>query len=241
MNSFVAYSSIFGGRFVSPRRHKRNARAWALHRSALGASLPCPSLASLSFLGKSQRMTRLARRRGTADFTDFEQIKGVLAHAGRRRGSLEAWRLGSLDRPHAARLSQRTRRTTVQARSDKPSTAGTKWTARRRGRAVRSRKAHVRPGDLGGMAGFARHALGEGALTRPGEQRTENGEQRARGKRATVKPLCVSGVGHRPVVLQRRSSGDSGDSGDSGAPLWGDGWRRQGAKPMGGRERSAGV
>ena len=141
MNSFVAYSSIFGGRFVSPRRHKRNARAWALHRSALGASLPCPSLASLSFLGKSQRMTRLARRRGTADFTDFEQIKGVLAHAGRRRGSLEAWRLGSLDRPHAARLSQRTwrlgsldrphaarlsqrtRRTTVQARSDKPSTA----------------------------------------------------------------------------------------------------------------------
>ena len=219
MNSFVAYSSIFGGRFVSPRRHKRNARAWALHRSALGASLPCPSLASLSFLGKSQRMTRLARRRGTADFTDFEQIKGVLAHAGRRRGSLEAWRLGSLDRPHAARLSQRTRRTTVQARSDKPSTAG----------------------DLGGMAGFARHALGEGALTRPGEQRTENGEQRARGKRATVKPLCVSGVGHRPVVLQRRSSGDSGDSGDSGAPLWGDGWRRQGAKPMGGRERSAGV
>ena len=224
MNSFVAYSSIFGGRFVSPRRHKRNARAWALHRSALGASLPCPSLASLSFLGKSQRMTRLARRRGTADFTDFEQIKGVLAHAGRRRGSKE--HEGPPCRREATNL---------------PRLRGTKWTARRRGRAVRSRKAHVRPGDLGGMAGFARHALGEGALTRPGEQRTENGEQRARGKRATVKPLCVSGVGHRPVVLQRRSSGDSGDSGDSGAPLWGDGWRRQGAKPMGGRERSAGV
>ena len=96
-----------------------------------------------------------------------------------------------------------------------PRLRGTKGMARRRGRAVRARKAHVRPGDLGGMAGFARHAL-----------------------RATVKPLCVSGVGHRPVVLQRRSSGDSGDS---GAPLWGDGWRRQGAKPMGGRERSAGV
>ena len=48
----------------------------------------------------------------TADYADFEQIKGVLAHAGRVIGSLEVWRLGSLDRPHAARLSQRTRRTT---------------------------------------------------------------------------------------------------------------------------------
>ena len=83
-----------------------------------------------------------------------------------------------------------------------PRLRGTKGIARRRGRAVRARKAHVRPGGLRGMAGFARHALGEGALTRPGEQRTENGEQRARGKRATVKPLYVSGVGHRPVVLQ---------------------------------------
>ena len=30
-----------------------------------------------------------ARRVGTADFTDFRQIKGVLAHAGRTIGSLE--------------------------------------------------------------------------------------------------------------------------------------------------------
>ena len=164
----------------------------------------------------------------------------MLAYAGRRRGSLEAWRLGSLVTLrgyHKGHEGPPCRREATNL----PRLRGTKGIARRRGRAVRARKAHVRPGDLGGMAGFARHALGEGALTRPGEQRTENGEQRARGKRATVKPLCVSGVGHRPVVLQRRSLGDSGDSGDSGAPLWGDGWRRQGAKPMGGRERSAGV
>ena len=32
------------------------------------------------------------RRKGTADFADWEQIKGVLAHAGRREGGLEAWR-----------------------------------------------------------------------------------------------------------------------------------------------------
>ena len=47
---------------------------------------------------------------------------------------------------------------TVQARSDKPSTAK-KATL---GRAVRAHKAHVQPGGLRGMAGFARHALGEG-------------------------------------------------------------------------------
>ena len=44
---------------------------------------------------------------------------------------------------------------TVQARSDKPSTAK----RRRRGRAVRARKAHVRPEGLRSVAGFARHAL----------------------------------------------------------------------------------
>ena len=54
-------------------------------------------------------------------------------------------------------LSQRTRRTTVQARSDKPSTAkGHKGDSTTLGRAG------------GGMAGFARHAWGEGALARPG-------------------------------------------------------------------------
>ena len=36
---------------------------------------------------------------------------------------MEVWKFRGLDRPHAARLSQRTRRTTVQARSAKPSTA----------------------------------------------------------------------------------------------------------------------
>ena len=152
----------------------------------------------------------------------------MLPHAGRRRGSLEAWRLGSL--------------VTLRGyhKEHEGPQRGTKGIARRRGRAVRARKAHVRPGGLRGMAGFARHALGEGALTRPGEQRTENGEQRARGKRATVKPLCVSGVGHRPVVLQRRSSGDSGDSGDSGAPLWatgGDGKAR--SRWVGGSDQRA--
>ena len=112
----------------------------------------------------------------------FEQIKGVLAHAGRAIGSLEVWRLGSLDRPHAARLSQRTRRTTVQARSDKPSKAkGTKGTARRRGRAVRARKAHVRPGGLRGHGGLRTPCFGGGVALPP--QRTENRKQRTESAR----------------------------------------------------------
>ena len=35
-----------------PQRHQRNARAWALHRSARCASLPCPSLAFLCLFGR---------------------------------------------------------------------------------------------------------------------------------------------------------------------------------------------
>ena len=58
---------------------------------------------------------------------------------------------------------------TVQARSAKPSTA--KKTAL--GRAVRARKAHVRPGGLRGHGGLRTPCFGGGALTRPGERRTE--------------------------------------------------------------------
>ena len=54
-------------------------------------------------LRRTQRPQR--RQRGT-------ETGGVLAHAGRSIGSLEVWRLGSLDRPNAARLLQRTRRIT---------------------------------------------------------------------------------------------------------------------------------
>ena len=46
-----------------PRRREGNARAWALHRSPLQGSLPCPSLAFLSFSGElSQRPHRRYRR-----------------------------------------------------------------------------------------------------------------------------------------------------------------------------------
>ncbi len=129
-----------------------------------------PNLDRLNAARLSQRTRRTtkihkARRRGTADFGEHRGSRRrqritesgeVLPHAGRRRGSLEAWRLGSLDRPHAARLSQRTRRTTKDHKGD--------GTTRRR--AVRARKAHVRPGGLrehgglrtprfGGRDGFA--------------------------------------------------------------------------------------
>ena len=81
------------------------------------------------------------------------RFMGVLPHAGRSR---EAWKFGSLDRPHAARLSQRTRRTTkVHKEHDA-------W-----GRAVRAHKAHVRPGACRSVAGFARHALGKEAARLP--------------------------------------------------------------------------
>ena len=89
-----------------------------------------------------------------------------------------------------------------------PRLRGTKGMARRRGRAVRARKAHVRPGDLGGMAGFARHALGEGALTRPGEQRTENGRtesaRQARDGEAAVRERRWSPSSGPTASLVRR-------------------------------------
>ena len=117
----------------------------------------------------------------------FEQIKGVLAHAGRAIGSLEVWRLGSLDRPHAARLSQRTRRTTVQARSDKPSTAkGHKGdgTAQGAGRACAQ---GARPARGPEGAWRASHAMlwGRGGLATPenGEQKTENRERASSARR----------------------------------------------------------
>ena len=229
MNSFGVYSSIFEGRqCLPPRRTENGERSAPAGRrvgrrengraSKLGQTQRCAAITKSTKNHKdTQSTTQFRAQRHTEGYTE-EHRDGLPVYFGNHKGHE-----GPPCRREATNL---------------PRLRGTKGMARRRGRAVRARKAHVRPGDLGGMAGFARHALGEGALTRPGEQRTENGEQRARGKRATVKPLCVSGVGHRPVVLQRRSSGDSGDS---GAPLWGDGWRRQGAKPMGGRERSAGV
>ena len=79
----------------------------------------------------------------------------------------EVWKLGSLVTLrgyHKGHEEPPCRREATNL----PRLRGTKWTARRRGRAVRARKAHVRPRDLGGMAGFARHALGEGRRCRPG-------------------------------------------------------------------------
>ena len=67
-----------------------------------------PSLAFLSILGNADLGEHRGAQRGQRD----TEAGGVLSHAGRVIGSLEVWRLGSLDRPHAARLSQRTRRTT---------------------------------------------------------------------------------------------------------------------------------
>ena len=140
-------------------------------------------------LGKPQKANDAGNRRGSVASLGrpsvshrFEQIKGVLAHAGRAIGSLEVWRLGSLDRPHAARLSQRTRRTTVQARSDKPSTAkGHKGDSTTLGRAVRARKAHVRPGGLRGHGGLRTPCFGGGVALPP--QRTENRKQRTESAR----------------------------------------------------------
>ena len=125
-----------------------------------------PNLDRLNAARLSQRTRRTtkihkARRRGTADFGEHRGSRRrqrvtesgeVLPHAGRRRGSLEAWRLGSLDRPHAARLSQRTRRTTKDHKGD--------GTTRRR--AVRARKAHVRPGGLRGHGGLRTPCVGLG-------------------------------------------------------------------------------
>ena len=75
---------------------------------------------------------------GTADFTDFEQIKGVLAHADCQC---------VLDHRDSQRNPQRL---TEKAfgfyhKEHEGPRRGTKGTARRKGRAVRARKAHVRP------------------------------------------------------------------------------------------------
>ena len=71
---------------------RRNARAWALHRSALRASLPCPSLAFLSSPGNrrgkgNRRLRRLEPIRGRlppADCPEWEtQISQIGADLGR--------------------------------------------------------------------------------------------------------------------------------------------------------------
>ena len=96
-------------------------------------------------------------------------------------------------------LSQRTRRTTVQARSDKPSTAkGHKGDSTTLGRAVRARKAHVRPGGLRGHGGLRTPCLGgRGAGAPRGAfkemQEIQEIQERAASAR-WAKALCVSGV-----------------------------------------------
>ena len=60
-NGFIGYFSPIVSGEVSTKT-RRNARAWALHRSARCASLTCPSLAFLVFFGK-HHPSYLARRR----------------------------------------------------------------------------------------------------------------------------------------------------------------------------------
>ena len=123
------------------------------------------------FFGKTRRTRRTtkAHEGGTADYGRTQRLtegnrgtqRRAAATAGwTHNGSLEVWRLGSLDRPNAARLSQRTRRTTkVHKEHDAGGGAG---------RACA--KAHVRPGGPVG-AWRASHAMlwgvGNPAATAP--------------------------------------------------------------------------
>ena len=149
-----------------------------------------PNLDRLNAARLSQRTRRTtkihkARHSGTADFGEHRGSRRrqrvtesgeVLPHAGRRRGSLEAWRLGSLDRPHAARLSQRTRRTTKGHKGD--------GTAQRAGRACAQ---GARPAREPEGAWRASHATlwGEGWLCHPGGQRTERAGAKRKPSTAT--------------------------------------------------------
>ena len=70
-----------------------------------------PNAARLS--RRARRTTKAHEdRQGNRRLRRLEPIRGRLPPAGRSTGSLEVWRLGSLDRPHAARLTRRARRTT---------------------------------------------------------------------------------------------------------------------------------
>ena len=145
------------------RRTERAASARRVGRRENGQASKLGQTQRCRLSQRTRRTTKIhkARRRGTADFGEHRGSRRrqritesgeVLPHAGRRRGSLEAWRLGSLDRPHAARLSQRTRRTTKDHKGD--------GTTRRR--AVRARKAHVRPGGLREHGGLRTPCVGLG-------------------------------------------------------------------------------
>ena len=87
--------SIWGGSISTKTR--RCARAWALHRSPLRASLTCPSLAPLRFRRKPQRrnacrkagaLTPAARSCALPRPTSLRP-KGI-----RKFGSLEVWKFG---------------------------------------------------------------------------------------------------------------------------------------------------
>ena len=116
-------------RAASARRVGRRENGQA---SKLGQTQRCAAITKNTKNHKDTQSTTQGNRRfwRTQRITESGE---VLPHAGRRRGSLEAWRLGSLDRPHAARLSQRTRRTTK----------GHKGDGMTRRRAVRARKARL--------------------------------------------------------------------------------------------------
>ena len=151
-------------RAASARRVGRRENGQA---SKLGQTQRCAAITKNTKNHKDTQSTTQGNRRfwRTQRITEKTEDHRVGRSATARRtqkgkfGSLEAWKFGN-----AARLSQRTRRTTKDHKGD--------GTTRRR--VVRARKAHVRPGGLRGMAGFARHALGERRQTLP-PWRIENG------------------------------------------------------------------
>ena len=178
MNSFVAYSSIFlrGGCAAPENRERRTENG---ERSApAGRRVGRRENGQASKLGQTQRYAAITKNtknhKDTQSTTQFRAQRHTEGYTEEHRDGLPVYFGNHKEHEGPQR--------------------GTKGTARRRGRAVRARKAHVRPGGLREHGGLRTPRFGGGVALPP--QRTENREQNAPEGR-WARPLCMSGVSRK--------------------------------------------